>query len=326
MQIHSVAYVGLETPDLDGWEHLCRRLLACQTTRFQADDGVPGMALRLDQKAQRVLLRESARPGDAFIGMELADASALAGAQAELEAHGVTVHTGTAAELALRHVDGMIHFADPAGYRLELCHGLHDAATPFAAPRPMGGFRTGEMGFGHAVLVVPDFDKARDFYCEVLGFRVSDYILTPTRRVFLHCNGRHHSIALAERKGFGIAHLMFEVLQFDDLGRAYDVALADYPERIFSTLGRHSNDHVTSFYIQTPAGVPIEYGWGGRTVDDATWQVGELFGPSLWGHDRVGQPADARAAADQQREFAFGEGLSAPIHVVAGSPAFDQNA
>ena len=40
------------------------------------------------------------------------------------------------------------------------------------------------------------------------------------------------------------------------------------------TLGRHTNDLMTSFYVRTPSGFEIEYGTGGLVVDDDTWEVG----------------------------------------------------
>lgn len=313
MDIKAIGYVGTEATDLKGWEQFSNRLLACQAERRSMPDGKDVLALRLDEKCHRLLLVGSKTDGNPFFGFEVEDGQSLASARNELENRGVSVWDASDAELALRQVDGMIHFQDPAGYRLEIYHGLKDGKTAFQPTRPMGGFKTGKLGFGHAVLVVPDLDKSRNFFCDVLNFRVSDYLLEPNRRVFLHTNGRHHSIALAERPGFGIAHLMFEVNEFDDVGKAYDIALRDYRERITSTLGRHSNDHMTSFYVETPSHFPIEYGWGGRMVDDATWTVSNVFGPSFWGHDRVSATPESKATADAQREYALMHGLTAPL-------------
>jgi hypothetical protein len=53
-------------------------------------------------------------------------------------------------------------------------------------------------------------------------------------------------------------------------------------------LGKHTNDHMTSFYMQTPSGFDIEFGFGARVVDDATWEVGHYDSGSEWGHQRVG--------------------------------------
>ncbi len=42
------------------------------------------------------------------------------------------------------------------------------------------------------------------------------------------------------------------------------------PEKIVATLGRHSNDLMTSYYMRTPSDIYVECGWGGKDVDDAT--------------------------------------------------------
>ncbi len=52
---------------------------------------------------------------------------------------------------------------------------------------------------------------------------------------------------------------------------------------IASTLGRHTNDRMTSFYAVTPSGFQIEYGRGGVKIDDTTWDV-RTYDASTWGH------------------------------------------
>jgi 3,4-dihydroxy-9,10-secoandrosta-1,3,5(10)-triene-9,17-dione 4,5-dioxygenase len=53
---------------------------------------------------------------------------------------------------------------------------------------------------------------------------------------------------------------------------------------VVSTLGRHTNDRMLSFYMATPGGFALEFGceglqmdWGGYTPTVSTL-------PSLWGH------------------------------------------
>ncbi len=136
------------------------------------------------------------------------------------------------------------------------------------------------------VLSAPEIDSVLPFYRDVLGFRISDYANQPFRAVFFHVNARHHSLALLQAGQPGLHHLMVEVLSVDDLGRAYDAALER--QVVSVTLGRHTNDHMLSFYARSPSGFMVECGWGGRSVDDATWTVEEMVhGPSLWGHERA---------------------------------------
>jgi len=101
---------------------------------------------------------------------------------------------------------------------------------------------------------------------------------------FLGCNPRHHSLALAPMTSpAGIIHLMIEVATLDDVGRAMD-RCAMRGGTISASLGRHANDHMVSFYVQTPGGFDIEYGTDGLVVDDATWVSRQTTAVSLWGH------------------------------------------
>ncbi len=76
---------------------------------------------------------------------------------------------------------------------------------------------------------------------------------------------------------------MLEVKSFDDVGLCYDRTLkARLP--IMQTLGRHPNDKMFSFYAMTPSGFQFEYGWGGRQIDDATWEPTTYDCISEWGH------------------------------------------
>ena len=92
----------------------------------------------------------------------------------------------------------------------------------------------------------------------------------------------------------GIHHIMMELFNLDDVGQAYDIASAE-PGRIGTTLGRHTNDFMTSFYARTPNDFMVEYGWGGRSIDPDDLAAGgddlraEPVGPRP--HLAAGRPA-----------------------------------
>jgi hypothetical protein len=79
---------------------------------------------------------------------------------------------------------------------------------------------------------------------------------------------------------------MLQLRSIDDVG-ATMYLVQDQGIEIAATLGRHTNDHMLSFYMRTPSGFEIEYGWGGREVDDASWHVQTHHAPSIWGHRRA---------------------------------------
>src|SRR5260370_41181728 len=105
----------------------------------------------------------------------------------------------------------------------------------------------------------------------------------PFRACFFHSNARHHSLALIETGKNGMHHLMVELFSLDDVGQSYDVALSQQGH-VSVTLGRHTNDLMTSFYAKTPSSFMIECGGDGRETDPCTWGALRLPDcPSLQG-------------------------------------------
>ena len=186
---------------------------------------------------------------------------------------------------------------------------------PFKPARPISGFKTGPLGMGHVVLHVKDFDKVVPFYRDLLGFKISDYSHTPISLCFFHVNGRHHSMALFGSGKRGFHHFMIEYNNLDDVGQGYD--LLQYKEgAIAYTMGRHTNDYMTSFYSVTPSGFFVENGWGGRIINPSTWEPIETFeGPSFWGHERLYLPEDERMKFRKKRMETAAEGKQAPLLV-----------
>jgi 2,3-dihydroxybiphenyl 1,2-dioxygenase len=273
----------------------------------------------MDDRRQRIFIDREIGEGTRIFGWEVADGAALEALAARLDRAGVPVRWGAGSLADARHVAALISFEDPAGNRLEAFHGAHVDAAPFRPGRSISGFRTGTLGLGHAVLTARDIDAMRDFYTGMLGFRLSDFIEKPFRGYFLHVNRRHHSLALIEGAQDGMHHLMVELFSFDDIGQGYDIALAEQG-RVATTLGRHTNDFVTSFYVGTPSAFMVEYGWGGREIDPATWQPFECAdGPSLWGHERTWLSPEQRAQAQRMRMKAAESGVRQPLHVLAGN-------
>jgi 2,3-dihydroxybiphenyl 1,2-dioxygenase len=273
----------------------------------------------MDDRRQRVIVQDDWGEGTSFFGWEVADAAALDALAARLQTAGVAIAAGSRALAEERRVKDLIVFHDPVGNRLEAFHGGETATEPFKPGRSISGFRTGPLGMGHAVLTCEHIADVLPFYQDLLGFRLSDFITTPFRAYFFHINPRHHSLAFIESGQNGIHHMMMELYSLDDVGQGYDLALGK-PEMIATTLGRHVNDHMTSFYSRSPSNFMVEYGWGGRSIDPGTWTPHERTeGPSLWGHDRNWLPPEKQAAARELRLRVAAEGTREPVNVIEGN-------
>ncbi|MGY1815515.1 VOC family protein [Blastococcus sp. SYSU D00820] len=287
-KLRSLGYIGLTAPDLGEWERFGTQVAGLQV----APESTPERLLfRADERAWRIAVT----PGDgsvAHIGWEVSGERDLEDLAATMEAAGVPVthDPETARE---RMVTGLFRAKDPAGIELEFFYGAKVSSEPFLSPRG-ATFVTDDMGLGHVVLMMPDFAEAQAFYVDTLGFRVSDRVVTADASVlFTHLNPRHHTLAVWEAKhAVGLHHFMLEVTELDTVGRALDQVYAGGAQ-LTSTLGKHLNDRMTSFYCRTPSNCEMEYGWNGRRIDDATWVTAEYDSAHLWGHARVpGAPPD----------------------------------
>lgn len=299
--VKELGYVVYEVSSLADWEHFGVTLLGMQLGE-KTDDG---FTLRTDEKAHRWVVTQG--PADDLVatGYEVEDADALDALVERLRAAGVEVTEGDEALAAARKVDRIFVTADPMGNRIELVNGLVDAATPFASASLLGDFVTGAGGAGHQVLLAHGVSRETylGFYIDLLGFKVSDIIveeLAPgvvADLIFLHCNGRHHTVAFGDMPSpKKTHHFMVEVSDIRDVGLAYDRCM-DAKQPFEMTLGMHPNDHMFSFYVFTPSGFSIEYGWGGLIIDDETWEVRTLDRLHSWGHRPPGVVADLLAAA-----------------------------
>jgi 2,3-dihydroxybiphenyl 1,2-dioxygenase len=290
--IEALGYIGLNVSDLERWQHFASTILGLQASS-RADGTID---LRMDNYASRIRLHEGSDDDLAYAGWEVRDAASLAAIATRLRDRGHMVEIGDEEICGERLVKGLIRFHDPEGNWHEAFFGpLQQTENPFVSPTG-ARFKTGRQGLGHIVLRCRNKPEMLAFFCDVLGFRISDHIMAelipgrPMELTFLRCNGRHHSLALAPiRSPKRIVHLMFETLSIDDVGRALDRCIAENIHLYF-TLGRHSNDEMLSFYPLSPSGFDIEFGWGGLEVDEDSWHVLTHRSISAWGHRFQLQP------------------------------------
>ncbi|WP_137144034.1 VOC family protein [Mycolicibacterium sp. CR10] len=294
MFVKSLGYLGVASPDAKEWLEFGPEVLGMQAS--ERDDG--SVRLRMDDADHRIAVHQGDRNRMLYAGWDVGSEDALEAAGEALRARGIPFEVGNDEDRAARGVLGFLALSDPSGLRHELFYGQRIVPKSFHPGRPMSRFLTGSQGLGHVVLATPDLAQADRFLRDVLGFKKSDEIYTFIDLWFYHCNPRHHSIALTPMPGVrGLHHVMVEVADFDDVGIAYDLCMSrNIP--LSMTLGRHVNDRMVSFYVRTPSGFDLEYGWGGATVDDETWTVAQYEAPSVWGHQMVAQtPPGALEAA-----------------------------
>lgn len=282
-----IAYIGLEVPEPSSLSAFFGDVIGLVAGEPIGDT----LTWRDDDRAQRVLVQAGPRNDAAFLGFEATSADAFARTVERLRATGAAV---TEADPAPRRADQLVRVDGPWGVDIEVVSGLASVGSFDSALMP-SGFLTDGVGFGHTVFATTNYDESVALLVDGLGMEQSDYLSMeiapgiPLEVRFFHCNGRHHSVALA-KPPFDLPqklhHIMFEVNERDDVGAAFDRVWAT-DLAIPNGLGQHPNDGMFSFYVQSPAGFQVEVGYGGRVVTEA-WDDNRQYSQmSAWGHQAL---------------------------------------
>jgi 2,3-dihydroxybiphenyl 1,2-dioxygenase len=289
-----VAYLGVQVADPAAFGAFLTDVVGLVPGETTADGSA---TWRNDDRVHRIIVQEGPANDAVFVGLEAGSADAFHRAVDRASAAGATVTEGSASDAAARRVAQLVRVDTPWGVPIELVHGLAAASEPFDSPLVPGGFLTKDVGFGHVVFVISDLDEADRFTREALGFTQSDWIETdlggiPLTVRFYHCNPRHHSLALGAAPielPQKLHHVMVETVSHDNVGRAFDRAWnAGLP--IANALGKHDNDKMFSFYVVTPAGFQLEFGYGARAIDQPWTDDRRYDRISEWGHQPIQSP------------------------------------
>ena len=296
MPVRSLGYVRIGAEDVGAWARFAGDFLGMVKVRGDNDDAA---YFRMDEHPHRLVVSPAAQNRVEAVGLQVGGPEELAELVAAVEDTGTKVTALDAGECRDRRVTEAVRFDDPGGNPLELFWGVAIHHDKFDTP-DVSGFVTGDQGMGHVVMTVGDGPAAYDFYTRVLGFRGRNTMRLPAAPApdgtprfetlwFLGCNPRHHTIGLLPMAGPGrLIHFMVEAASLDDVGRAWDRAeRLDVP--VMQTLGRHTNDRMVSFYVISPGGFAVEFGFDGLRVDGDE-PVYEITEGAFWGHRFVNFP------------------------------------
>lgn len=297
-----MGYAVIESRRLAEWRNLLGDALGMQADTLP-DHSVSG---RMDDHERRLLVVPGESEDLVALGLELADEAALNTVRARLKRHAIELHEGMSEDAQRRGVRRYWHFKGPKGLTIEV---FHEPKRPDQPPRmASSGFVTADKGFGHVAITTRRPEPMKRFWRDIFDIRHSDDVHYPISGVplifeFFRFNERHHSIALAYTPKLRldpirtrIQHLEIQAASLDDLTAAWE-RCHRLGVPISMKVGQHANDRALSFYVRTPSGFDLEYGWNPLSVDEATWRPEVWDRISAWGHepasltlrDRVGQ-------------------------------------
>jgi catechol 2,3-dioxygenase-like lactoylglutathione lyase family enzyme len=146
------------------------------------------------------------------LSFEVASNADFADMKTNLQRHGV------AADERSDSVPGMprtLTFQDPKGTTVEL---FQEWSVIGNDQQVIG---VGALKLGHVAFAVHDPKAMAEFYGNVLGFRISDWI--GDFFVFMRCNADHHAVNFITAKNVNMHHIAFELRDFSHLQTACDL-------------------------------------------------------------------------------------------------------
>lgn len=187
-----------------------------------------------------------------------------------------------------QQINDVIYCCDPNGMSLRIeVSRQHEVSLPVLPVNQWGDMRRIDqpspvyshatpINIGHVVFFVNDLAQTERFYCDVLGFHVSDRYIN--RAVFLRAQrrGGHHSLFLLQlptgRRGLN--HVAFNVRDIHEVIGG-GLAMNKQQWSTFIGPGRHPVSSAYFWYVNSPTGGAFEY----YTNDDwltERWQPREL--------------------------------------------------
>ena len=152
--------------------------------------------------------------------------------------------------VAYEHGSGALRLRDPDGHGVEL---LPYAADP--DPRPaiarssetLPGFHPRKLG--HVNSLTGRLSEMVEFYCDVLGLRVTDRL--GDEGTWLHLGADHHTVALVGKGYYHFHHLAFELTDWGELRVALD-HLAQHGRWLAWGPLRHALGQNLAAYVRIP--------------------------------------------------------------------------
>jgi catechol 2,3-dioxygenase-like lactoylglutathione lyase family enzyme len=179
---------------------------------------------------------------------------------------------------AIPGVGRMLAFDDPMGTTIEL----------FVEWKYLGSHHqvlgAGPLKLGHIARVVEDPKAMAEFYCRVLGFRVSDWI--EDFFVFLRCNPDHHTVNFIRGPKPKMHHIAFEMKDFAHIQGACELlALRKMPINWGPV--RHGPGHNVAIYHRNFDDQNVEFY---IELDQMKDEELGYFDPRPWHHDTPQRP------------------------------------
>lgn len=272
IQVKRLAHATLTTTDLERQLDYYTRIVGLSVVARDKKRAV--LATKMGQES--IVLEEADTAGQLTrLSFQIKPGSDLGELASKLQKEGVK------AELRSGITPGVAQalcFNDNKGTMLEI---YSDYAFAPDDKEPVGIM---PVKFGHVAYRVLDVQQTVKFYCEMLGFRVSDF--RGDFFAFLRCGVDHHTVNFVVDKDPTLHHIAFELKDWGEIHRAAET-LAKNDIHLVWGPGRHIIGHNVACYHRNADGVRVEFFCEMDQMKDE--DLG-YFEPRPWHQDRPQRP------------------------------------
>ena len=279
VNVKHVSHVALKTPNVERQTTFYTDMVGLGETQRDAAGRV---YLRCNANHHAVVLIPSTESGIDHYALDVGSPTELESAAIALARAGIPHETDRMGEIGQ---GPSLRLRDPDGFVVELIGGMAQVA-PTYGPRAVQPRK-----LGHVTLLVDSCKRSAEFYSEVLGFRISDWL--DDAFLWMRCNPDHHGIAFANADRKVMHHFAFEVLDFSYLARQADHLMRNGHKLLYGP-GRHGPGQNQFEYFRDPERNLVEFTcdvqqiWDDATYEPKVWSSKEPW-VNLWGPD---PPAD----------------------------------
>jgi len=290
MDIIGIGYLGFESAKIDEWRTYGPEVLGFQAVG-SPDSDPESLYFKIDDRRHRFAFHPGKTDRLLYIGWEAKGKLEFQAAVSRFRENKVEVTVGDAALCDKRGVKELIRFRDPVGYQHELFYAQKWTPRSFVPGRPHGGFVAGNRGFGHLVVITPEYPpELEHFLTKIMGFHWYGAGAGKGRTGFYRAklnDKTSHDIAYGHGPNkAGLQHIGLFVKSLRDVGETYDI-VRQRKLPMMMTLGQHTQDPHVSFYHYSPSGFAVE-----TITELEPWHDdGFELNPeklSVWGHELVG--------------------------------------
>jgi catechol 2,3-dioxygenase-like lactoylglutathione lyase family enzyme len=269
--VRKISHASYETPDLERQVAYYTDILGLALTARERD--AVYLANTIDHHS--VILRSGMHARCARIGFQIGPDDDLDAFEKQTAAHGLSTTRKKDPEPT---IGDMVSFEDPKGTVIEVFRQPEPQTQPFRS----NGIVPHKLG--HVAFHVTDVQRMTRFYCDVLGFRVSDWM--GDFFSFLRCGTDHHTINLVETGANRHFHTAFELRDWAHIQTACDF-LSRHGYRILWGPGRHGIGHNLFTYHRGPNGLITELF---AELDQMKDESLGYFEPRPWHRDNPQRP------------------------------------